>query len=86
MPEKIGHTTVRVHIGGEEHPIKGEASSDYIHRLARIVDDKITDVQSKNPNLTRHRVAILAALHLADELETLRKEHQELLQIMEEVQ
>ncbi|NLM24613.1 MAG: cell division protein ZapA [Firmicutes bacterium] len=76
--------TVRVRIAGEEHPIKGQASKEYIEKLARIVDNQIKLVQKKNPNLTRHRMAILAAINLADELERLRAEYNELLEIVED--
>ncbi len=81
---KDGQVTVRVCIGGEEHPIKGDASVEYIRSLAHIVDTHMKSIQEGNPKLTRHRVAILTALNLADELEKVRAEYKELLQIMEE--
>ena len=77
--------SVRVQICGEEHPIKGKASADYIRRLAHMIDEQMKDVLDKNPNLPRHRAAILVALNLADELEKLREEHKELLNLIEQV-
>lgn len=76
--------TVRVRISGEEHPIRGKASKEYIKNLAHIVDNHIKFVQKSNPNLTRHRMAILAAINIADELEKLRAEYNDLLEIMED--
>lgn len=84
MASKEGNTTVRVRIGGEEHAVRGNAPAEYIRELASIVDGNIKIVQRNNPNLTRHRVAILVALNMADELEKLRTEYEELLQLVEE--
>lgn len=76
--------SVRVQILGEEHMIKGRASQEYIEELARLIDDKLEEVQKINPMLPRYRVAILVALNIANELEKLKKEHQELLALLEE--
>lgn len=84
MPEEGGNVTVRVRIAGEEHSIKGSASEAYIKELADTVDAKIKHVQKVHPNLTRHRMAVLAAINLADELQKVKSEYQELLKIMEE--
>lgn len=78
-------TVVKVRIGGEEYSIRGNASEQYIRELGRKVDEKIKEVQQNSPNLTRHQMAILAAINLADELLKVRAEYQELLKIMEEV-
>lgn len=78
--------TVRVRIGGEEHPIRGHASEEYIQKIAGIVDQRLSAVQDANANLTRFRAAILVAINLADELERVKEEHSELLRLMEEAQ
>jgi len=75
---------VKVRIGGEEYAVRGHASEQYIRELGKVVDEKIREVQKTSPNLTRHRMAILAAINLADELLTVKAEYQELLKIMEE--
>jgi cell division protein ZapA len=77
-------TVVKVQIAGEEHLIKGNAPEEYILELGRIVDEKLRAIQQKSPNLTRHRMAVLAAINLADELQRVKAEYQELLKIMEE--
>lgn len=77
-------TSVRVQIFGEEHIIKGQASMEYIKDLANFVDERLEEVQRNNPMLPRHRVAILVAINLANELEKLKGEHQELLELLEE--
>ena len=63
--------SVRVQIFGEDHIIKGQASEEYIRDLASLVDSRLQEVQKLNPRLPRHRVAILVAINLANELEKL---------------
>ena len=76
--------SVRVTILGEEHLIKGDAPVEYIKKLANYVDAHLRNIHNNNPTLPRRKAAILAALNIADELERLRKEHNELLQLLEE--
>lgn len=76
--------SVRVHIFGEEHIIKGQASAEYIESLASLVDIRLEEVQKNNPLLPRHRVAILVAINLANELEKLRADYEELLALLDE--
>jgi len=78
------NSSVRVRIFGDDHVVKGDASDQYVHRLAGILDEHMKGVQRNNPSLTRYRVAVLVALNLADQLEKLKEEHKELLQLMEE--
>ncbi len=84
MTVSEGSITVRVRIGGEEYPVKGDASVEYIRTLACVVDSRMKDIHQKNPNLNRQRIAVLVALNLADEIEKVRAEYRELLQIVEE--
>ncbi len=76
--------SVRVQIFGEEHVIRGQASQEYIENLASLVDSRLEEVQKNNPLLPRHRVAILVAINLANELEKLSAEHADLLTLLEE--
>lgn len=74
----------RVVIDGEEFVIRGSAAPEYVQELAKLVDQKIMEVRRTQPNLPRHRSAILAALHLADELYKVSKERAELMEVLEE--
>ncbi len=71
MSEK---TSVTVRILGEEHIIRAAAEPAYTKRCAQIVDDRIQEIRSKAGLLENHRLAILAALSLADELLQAREE------------
>ena len=76
--------SVRVQIYGEEHILRGQASSEYMENLASLVNVRLEEIQKKNPLLPRHRVAILVAINLANELEKLKADHEDLLALLEE--
>lgn len=63
---------VKVNIFGNMYNIQGEASPEYINKLAEYVDTKMNEVDSiLKTNNTLH-TAILAALNIADEYFQLR--------------
>lgn len=74
----------RVRIAGEDYVVRASAPPEYIERVAEVVDAHMRAVQEMSPNLVRHRQAILAALNLAHELERLRRENQDLRQLLDE--
>lgn len=57
-----------VEIFGREYKIKGVADQTYIQRVAGYVDEKMREVASAATAAATDRVAILAALNIADEL------------------
>ncbi|EMY78141.1 cell division protein ZapA [Leptospira weilii serovar Ranarum str. ICFT] len=60
---------VKVRILGEEYTILSEAGADYIHSLAEDVDRKLRELGVGMPGASRQKLAILAALNFADELQ-----------------
>lgn len=66
--------SVQVEIFGQIYSIKGMAENDYIRELASFVDAKMKEVQKATGTAEPHRVAILTALTISDELYRLRKE------------
>ncbi len=69
MSEK---NAVRIKIFGIEYVLKGESDPATMQELARMVDEKMRELGSPGSAQT-HRVAILAAFHLADELMKARR-------------
>jgi len=59
--------TVTVQIYGTDYKIRGDADPDYIKRLAAHVDAKMRDVVAVSSTVQPIKVAILAAINLADE-------------------
>ena len=70
---------VKVNISGEDYCIKGAASQEYIKKVAKHVDDEMYKLYQTYPNLSRTRIAVLAALNITDELFRLREEYEEFL-------
>jgi cell division protein ZapA (FtsZ GTPase activity inhibitor) len=70
--------SVQVEIFGHVYSIKGQDDPAYIRELASFVDAKMKEVQMGTGTADPHRVAILTALTITDELYRLRKAHESL--------
>lgn len=64
---------VDVKIYNQTYSIRGEVDSVYIQQLADFVDRRMKEVSAGTLTADSLRVAILAALHIADELHKLRR-------------
>ncbi|MGQ9631070.1 MAG: cell division protein ZapA [bacterium] len=67
-------TAVTVEIFGSKYKIKGDAEAEYIKKLAQYVDAKMNEIAISTSTTSVAKVAILAALNVADELYRLREE------------
>jgi cell division protein ZapA len=76
--------TVTVNIYGEDYPIRGDANSDYILKVATYLDNKMREVADRNANKSPTKVAILAALNITDELFRARQDTSREIQSLEE--
>ena len=65
--------SVNVEIFGQKYSIKGMAHADRIQELAAFVDTTMRDIQKGTGTMESHRVAILAALTISEELYRLRE-------------
>ncbi|NLL98540.1 MAG: cell division protein ZapA [Tepidanaerobacter sp.] len=70
---------VKVNINGEDYYIKGTVPEEYIKRVAKYVGKKMYELESKHPNLSRSKLAVLTAINITDELFKLRQEYEEFL-------
>ena len=59
---------IAVTIMGEEYILRGTSSPEDMHRVGRYVDQMMKKLSVKNIQMSRHKIAVLAALNLADEL------------------
>jgi cell division protein ZapA len=59
---------VIVSIFGKEYSLVSEVDPEYIKKAAQYLDLKMREVSESYPNITEARVAVLAALNIADEL------------------
>jgi cell division protein ZapA len=65
---------VTVRIYGETYPLRTEASAARLEELARLVDLRMREVAASGRVVVTSKIAVLAALHIADELFRVREE------------
>ena len=66
--------TVQVEIFGQKYSIRSAANTNRILELAAHVDATMKDIQKATGTMEAHRVAILAALTISEELHRLREQ------------
>ncbi len=59
--------SIRVEIYNQTYSIRSDGDNEYILQLADYVDSKMRDISSGTLTVDSLKVAILAALHIADE-------------------
>src|SRR5512146_2078444 len=67
MTETSGRV-IPVEINGQRYPIRSALDPDYVARLASYVDEKMRAAAESTPTGDALRLAVLAALNIADEL------------------
>jgi cell division protein ZapA len=65
---------VKVEIYGQSYTLGGDLDDTYVQKLARYVDEKMSAVAAATHTVDSVRVAVLAAMAIADELHTLQQE------------
>ena len=60
--------TFEVKILGQRYKIRSDEQEEYIQSLAKYVCEKIGEIEQSTKTVATHTLAILVALHLADEL------------------
>jgi cell division protein ZapA len=71
-PESVQSVTVAIY--DQTYHLRGDDAA-YIQKLADMVDDKMRLVASHGKTVDSLRVAVLAALNIADELATLERKY-----------
>jgi cell division protein ZapA len=71
-----------VQIFGQEYKIRGFEDKSYVERVAGYVDERMKELARNSSSLPQERLAVLAALNIADELmQETRKSAETLLSI-----
>ncbi len=79
-------TSVDVEIFGATYHVRGEHDREHLQKLAAVVDTKMREISEKVPTVDTGKIAILAALNLADELVQCNDQQEgERVEIMEKV-
>jgi len=74
---------VNVEVMGQSLVVASDGGDEWARALASAVDERIRTIRAASRSVTSVNLAILAALNFAEELERLRREHQELLRQLE---
>ncbi len=82
-----GTTSIDVEIFGSVYHVRGEQDPAYLRRLADVVDGKMREISRHVPVVDSGKIAILAALNLADELLQCNNQQEgERVEMMEKVE
>ena len=66
-----------VEIFGQTYNVRGDGDPDYLMELARLVDTRMREVAGQVATVDPLKIAILAALNIADEFSRYRKRREE---------
>ncbi len=69
--------SIRVEIYNQTYNIRSDGDNEYIMRLAEYVDGKMREISSGTLTVDSLKVAILAALHIADEYHQLKNNQEQ---------
>lgn len=70
--------TIRVEIYDQVYNIRGDLDEEYVRQLAQYVEQKMRSLAADTQTIDSLRLAVLAALNLADEYFVLRQRNLEL--------
>ena len=77
MDATTSSPTIRVEIYNQTYNIRSDGDTEYIVQLAEFVDSRMREISSGTLTVDSLKVAILAALHIADELHRLKNMHEQ---------
>src|SRR5437660_12090466 len=77
MDTTTASPTIRVEIYNQTYSIRSDGDTEYIIQLAEFVDRRMREISSGTLTVDSLKVAILAALHVADELHRLKRLHEQ---------
>jgi cell division protein ZapA len=69
--------TIKVEIYDQAYTVRSDGDPEYLKLLAEYVDQRMREISSGTLTVDSRKVAILAALYIADELHQLRKAHEQ---------
>ena len=74
----------RVHIFGQTFSVGGDLDEEYVQKLAAYVDEKMRAISEMTPTVDTQKIAVMAALAIADELQTVRSERSDRDELLKE--
>jgi cell division protein ZapA len=77
----VTRTTVVIY--GEEYALRTDLPEEVVQAIARQVDNRMRLLAVRHPRVPSSRLAVLAAMTLAEELMKLRSEHDEAVRALQ---
>ena len=74
MTNNAGETLTQVEIYGQNYTLRGDGDTPYVQELASYVNGKMNEITQSSAVVDSLKVAILAALNIADEYHQLKRE------------
>lgn len=74
----------RVQIFGQTFSVGGDLDEQYVQKLAAYVDEKMRAISQMTPTVDTQKIAVMAALAIADELQNLREERNDREELLKE--
>lgn len=75
---------VTVEVFGELYSLKSDIELEQVLKVAALVDERMKKISKANSCLSLNRVAILAALNIAEEFLQLEHNYKQLIKMVEE--
>jgi cell division protein ZapA len=75
---------VKVEIFGQTYSIQGDLDQAYVQKLAKYVDEKMNAIADVTRTVDTQKVAVLAALAIADELHGMQRERSDREELLRE--
>ncbi len=76
--------SVTVTVFGQDYTLRGDAEPEYVQNIARLVDGKMREIADNSQLNSTTKVAILAAINIADELLREKQQHSDALKMLED--
>ena len=76
---------IRVIIYDQEYFVRGDLDEEYIQKLGKYLDTKMRAIAGRTRTVDSLRVAVLAALNVADEYHQVKAKYEETTQRVEKV-
>ena len=82
--EKSASKKVNVEIFGDTYPFRTDGDPAELKKLAAFVDQHMQKAAQKPRSLDTRKIAVLSAMELADEYFKLKKDYDELVEMLED--
>ena len=76
--------SIRVVIYDQEYFMRGDLNQEYIQKLAQFLDTKMRSIAERTRTVDTLRVAMLAALNVADEYHQMKARYEEVAEQMDQ--